>query len=1003
MTRSSSIESEPFEYESADSTVSEQPPPLDNTLVASLTSTRTAEWDNFRSGSTTVGNDLSDLFPFKEKLLPEVQIEGLQPPPPPDADGKFEYDAKDRISKITYPDGKTRSFGRDDDGNLNSITTKDARGERTYVKENGKWQIELDGMKVDLPGDFTLTGKGDFSTRVGADGTWKTERPDGTTFNEKSNATGSRVALNSDGQVEMITRKDGSTIEAQYENGSLTKITETTAGSASTTWTKDGDHWISDGQPPQTRKNIALDQNGNTVFEGSDGLKHIIRGNGSELTEGPGRAKFSFDKEGRIDAIEYPDGRKVRGFGYEGDSGDLNRIVITDRERNTTKVYTRSGADSDVWTVSTPEGQRLGEWRGQASIGEDGVYSLKANKGQDGETPQGHWRSFRTDGVEIHEAINGDGSRAMFDTSGQLRSVRRSDGSTLDSVYTNGQMTQIIESDPSGEKVTWTKQDDKTWTSDSPKYKAARKNLNFNKEGEITFNAEDGSKHTLKLDGSEHVNKRDGSKVELDRHGVVRRTSTANGDWRSFDYEDGKLSRITESTKQGGTNSWDPRADQERTDVILSADGDLSYGLTDGSAVIDKSNFQKVHLNSDGNITQVVNPNGSSRQFTYDGDKVTQITDTRKTDKGDKVEVWTREGNSDRFISRTESGKVRTRDDVQVCRDGDIEYRTNDKRHVSRSSDLYRDGRALYDSADVEEARANLESMAEQAGMNAQRLAGLMDAFEKRCQDGDAQGMKVPDATQIVKTYDNLSKLLQGSESGRNVMDNRDRATICEQALHNIAYPRRIDQGGNPTCNITTGEIYIASRRPEHYTDLCRQIAISGEYTGTSGQTYRMPSQGMRPGREEASFNIDTATQGGGRNWASKLIQIAGINTDNSWRGNYTGGNPHFGVPDITKATKELCGDDMPYIGHNGWGFMRHVTEDELMRLKETGNFPAGVVTLGSAHVQTIHDVRRGANGQLEVLFDDQHGESNDRGWCSLSDVHSRQGGGGMFFRRRWR
>jgi hypothetical protein len=226
--------------------------------------------------------------------------------------------------------------------------------------------------------------------------------------------------------------------------------------------------------------------------------------------------------------------------------------------------------------------------------------------------------------------------------------------------------------------------------------------------------------------------------------------------------------------------------------------------------------------------------------------------------------------------------------------------------------------------------------------------------------------------------------------------------------LHNIASPKRINQGQNPTCNITTGEIFAACRHPEKYADTLKQVAVDGKLITTTGKEVVLDREAYTAAPDEKVFDPEGSYKGNRRNWASHIVENAGINAFTqfapkgpaTWGYRYIGRdsqgnsvNPIMGGPEIQKAVKELWGGDMPYIAHNV-----APSAEQLWAYKKEGNFPVGIPTLyaydrnrqlSEQHVQTIHDVRE-VNGKTQVYLDDQN--AGDAGWQTLPQLYGRQG-----------
>lgn len=495
--------------------------------------------------------------------------------------------------------------------------------------------------------------------------------------------------------------------------------------------------------------------------------------------------------------------------------------------------------------------------------------------------------------------------------------------------------------------------------------------------------------------------------------------------YRSFQRDsDGNLTAIV-SKNDTGTNRFEKQGDKWYCnvdgikvpmpgDIKLSEQGDVSTDWGNGTSQIDKSDgsfqtetktpirnsngdtaYSITTTDSQGRILNVTLPNGSSRVFAFNDNKeVISITDSRKSSQGERVETWTRQTNpdgslSDIFATQRPNGKTLIRESVNIKPNGDYDYRGPDgKEHTSASDFL----RSASGSADVDEARSRLEEVARNHNMNLKRFTKFMDEFERRCAKGAEEKMQVPNDEAVAKTYDSLSKLLEGN--GKNFLNDKQRVKVAEQAMHNIAYPNQIDQGQNPTCSITTGEIYTASRRPERYANLLEQIATTGKYTFEDAKgrdrTVKPPRSGLLPGQEESSYNLDHANENE-RNWASKIVQVTAVNTIEP---GYTSGIPSgANIDGILKMTKNISGDKMPYTGYGNMGEPRGVKESTLIKLKESGNFPVGVMTLGGEHVQVIRDVRI-ENGKVKsVLLDNSWGKENDHGWISMRQLRNVQFG----------
>lgn len=304
-------------------------------------------------------------------------------------------DADNRISKITYPaEGKTREFGRDEHGEINKLVTTTERGQFSYIKENGQWLYLAPDHKRYLAPQFSLDENGEFSKRV-RDGVVLTQRADGRSFEEERTATGARIQRDADGNPLTIKRPDKTMVSATYEDGRLTRLVDTCDGQ-STTWLPDGKgNWRSDDVPPQTVRNLRVESNGNLSYA-VDKVKYTIRGNGAEVEEGPGRASYTFDDQGRISKIRYPNDKSTLSFGYTGSDDKPSFVQVDDFVKQQSKRYIHQ-PEKGGWTELDRNNNLLGTWKGSVKLNDDGTYAVK---------PAGDgWTTYLPNGTSRKEQV----------------------------------------------------------------------------------------------------------------------------------------------------------------------------------------------------------------------------------------------------------------------------------------------------------------------------------------------------------------------------------------------------------------------------------------------------------------------------------------------------------------------------------------------------------------------------------------------------------------------
>lgn len=913
------------------------------------------------------------------------------------------FNARHQIEKISYPaENKTREFGRDANGEINSLTTTTPEGRFRYVREGSDWfLLGADSKKYPAP-PVMLNENGEFSRRV-KDSIFTTQRPDGTSYEERVNPLGARIAVDSGGRVEKIVNKEGVEFTARYEDGALAQMTQKN-GDKVVQWSRSGerDEWKSDGAEPRVVKNLSITSDGNVSYTAADGMRHILRGNGVELLEGPGKSKFSFDEQGRIKSITNPDGQRTRTVEYEGDTANIKSVMITDKKTHEASRYIKQ--DGDTWAHVNQYGQTDSSWKGSIKITDEGAYCIKA-----AESGKDAWQVFRSDGKVQSVRIAADGSEGTLDEGGRLQSIARQDGGGATLRYDQRGLCSLTQRSENGIETNWSRQADGTWSSDSKTYPQSIGELKVLDSGDVQYTDSRGTSVTVHPDATMHSVRKDGSFADTGVNGLVTKAGLDKSNYRTFQYDNGQVAKI-ESVSANGSTNWTRSSDESdsRRRVSVSPEGFVSY-IENGKTYIEAPNMAKLELNDKFQLTQVTLPNGSKRDIAYNDSGVIQsITDTRETEKGAKTQTLTRaadgpDGKS-LYEVTTSNGKKKTVSDLWVDESGNYSYRSADgKEMLARASDLLK---ASDKSESVEDSRAALEELAESRGIKVERLKSFMDRFESRAETARKEGIVAPTEEQIAKTYDNLRQLLEGKE-GSNYFDDKQRNRLCEEALYNISQPTRINQGANPTCNMTTGEIFMASRQPDKYAEVLRRVALDGQLTTTSGKLVNVHPSALLPTQEEGMFDPEVDYKSNCRNWASHVVQIFGINSFTkfqqpnaylpAWGHEYRGGdaNPCMGGDAIKQAVKELTGADMPYIEHGV-----APTEEQLWEYKKAGNFPIGIPTQYSwnpqyggwseEHVQTIHDVRE-VNGQTQVYLDDQHGSWDDRGWISLDQLYARQ------------
>ncbi len=899
------------------------------------------------------------------------------------------FDQSGYATDIAYPNNKMRHIERDPQTHeAKVITTTTGEGTTRLVNQNGRWFMEVQGMQLPFPGKIEAGKNGDIAMQTSADGIWRVEKPDGTITEEKENADGARISYDVNHRLSKITRQDGTT----YEQPNSTTIIETHPGARPIVWSKQGGEasiWTADSGA-QARRNLTLSENGSVAFEDANGIKHTINGRGLETLEGAGLGKITPDASGRTAEVETADGKKVRKYEYFDDKGqDIKSITIVDKEKNSTTVYTRESADSKNWRSDR------GSWYGEIKVSADGVHSIRSSsryRSNDDDSKGGKWTSYHPDGRETTDQLNADGSRASYDKENNLVSYRSNDGVRIDRV--NDQITHY---DPKiGQTIKWTKDADGSWKSDSERFKDSRKDLAFNTAGELSYTNDRGGKVQEHRDGSKQILEKDGTKLDFDRDGQIVKATKGNLE-RTF-VRDGEgiksvIDRNLSTKEERAIFDRRPPGEENRTNIFVSPNGDLSYQNPDGSAVIERSNMLHLELDKDGDLTRVVGPK-STREFRYigEGDNKTlvSLTDTRKSEKGDKVENWSRVANPDgsfsnEFRSKDEKGNDRkSRYNITPCADGEYEYRlasdkAGDKVHVERLTKEGLDGMP----EGIEDARQELIGQLENV-MDKARLEkniGFMKKFEQRMMDQmelqlaagiDRDAVMRETERCIVDTYYHTARLC-APRGQKEMYGLKDRVRLAENLLYLAQDPSDIKQGSTGTCWWESSwNVGLFQRNAGHGARIIADVALTSQYTSTAGplkgggpKTIKVPPEHvqMRGSNGGGSWTPENAKSSSARSPVGMIIDQLGppLGGQRGWGRSNAGWH--------TEARNILymfTGRDQVRHGSSSLG--RH----EKIQLLKTGGWTAS----GGGHMWG-YSMHKEKDGSWVVIRDDQYNRAD--------------------------
>lgn len=790
------------------------------------------------------GPNQHDITPQPPR--PEEKPETAPPPRPLDTANEGKITREGNNLHLEYPGGKkTRDIVLDSSGKAQEIITKDPSGTMHLMRRGDRWVAQIQGLELQMPGKIEANDRGEVTFEM-EQGIFRREKPDGATVQEKTNADGSRMSFYTGNSVEKLTRKDGSSLQVSQDGKTIVETLPNSNRQIS--WTKrDESAWISDTQPAQQRKNFKVETNGTTSWDGPDGLKFVIRGDGSMMVQGDGQARIQLDEKNRIKSIDY--GKKTREFDYFDDTNEIKSTVIKDQEKNSSNTFTRENPGSDQWKIDNGQ-----IWTGEIKVGPGGVYSYKPNGNAVQEADRdGRWYTMWTDGNITRDVIGSDGSRLSYEN-GKLRKALAGDG-------TSAQISEekiAIDNPRSGERVTWTKEGE-SWKSDSPRFPGAKKDLQINEKCEVSFTAEDGTKHAIRPDGKEVITRKDGVQLELNDSQQIDRITKGDRVRTIERGPDGSIIRVTDKSKDSQRSVLERLPADGISSVEIGKEGDLVIKRADGTSKLERADFSSVTKDKDGLPLAVTNSRGDSRTYTWTGEgqgkTVTAIQDLRHTSRGDVTETWTRKPGSNDFSTIDSRGKEKIHPGVQLSPDGngDYSYKSKDgsKDVVSRLGGS--DGGSEL-SASVEEARESLldEMRDKLPEANFKRLQEMMQKLENRMSDrsylrklaGVKSADNIDDEIQkdVQSAYDNLRQMVAKGDDGA-FFDQKTRVKLAENFMYNAMEPTFIDQGpassddwnGHGTCWITTGEIWGMTQHPGAMADYLRQVCLDGKVTTRNG------------------------------------------------------------------------------------------------------------------------------------------------------------------------
>ncbi len=295
--------------------------------------------------------------------------------------------------------------------------------------------------------------------------------------------------------------------------------------------------------------------------------------------------------------------------------------------------------------------------------------------------------------------------------------------------------------------------------------------------------------------------------------------------------------------------------------------------------------------------------------------------------------------------------------------------------------------------------------------------------------------------SQIADTYIQIERLLKST--GTATLTEEQLHDVAMQILSNAASPTTVDQGGHPTCNVTTIEACIYTTEPSIAAKLVADVALTGVFISKDGVRVNIDEE---PHDSARSYWV----KDGQRNHASEIFQMTAVNLYYQQYGNeniryelsgiepsavIVGGGRSDQLKDYSKHPPKLLSNTpaldcskialvyaaittdisrVQVLEQGGTrdkeipGLHSFATESDLLfylrAAKESGNLPLiirvyptnepffsdqnlAALSREQSHVVTITDFKDGA--PPVVLMDNQWGTAKDHLEANPLDVHT--------------
>lgn len=452
-----------------------------------------------------------------------------------------------------------------------------------------------------------------------------------------------------------------------------------------------------------------------------------------------------------------------------------------------------------------------------------------------------------------------------LDGQGRLTSVVRTDGSRSEFTYNGDKLVKLKSTDARNAVSEWTPEAPKEWEvkkgtpitrwQSEQQTDETRINLKIDPTGLVSWEDVPGNVITKATDGTTTRLNINNSVTRLDSSDRVIFLRKDNNEDIFASYRKNKLSQI-EIHNGAMVEKWNLDAKGEWTSpgstVVRSR-----YNITEDG-------IESFVARDKGNVTHISYPDGTSRSFEYTNGQLSKVSELPRNT------VWQLDSKTGKWQSNSVS---ETRSAARVSSQGEYSY--VDEHGYKKTfkfdgtEDYYKNLQGAPKKA-IHDAQRQLFATADGRIHDLNHRKQFKNDIEEFQRRADSAGVS-PD--RVVKTMHELDSLLRYRKHSFLSHENREKLAL-EVAYH-VAMPRTIDQSKFDTCGAATAEVVTASKYPDRFANLIRQIADRGNYVSAQNQLIRPLKNSLLADTD--SQNFKTHDNSGERSYASQLFQTVGI------------------------------------------------------------------------------------------------------------------------------